>query len=249
MVVSLFDIQKEWFGNFKGNIHYQSFCQMSIAILKSDEDKNRKSEVTMLVGPSLKPVIIHTTSFSQPGHIPLSSSSSRKQLCESRIIKTQIKMQDDCDFYCYKESLHKSFAPAFRRFFEFLQDQRADHSMLPHMLPKTCWVIVLSYIGAPICTKSSTSPLDSMLTIFDFEENVKTNEGSSLHMQEQYAHAISCVLDNLNIATEPRRLAEKIIAKIQRQDFDDIQELCNLYMVMVVQIEDDAEMQIKRRKL
>jgi len=248
MVISLSDIQKEWFGNFKGNIHYQSFCQMSIAILQLDEDKNTKCVVTMMVGPSLKPVIIQTISHSQSGHLTL-PTSSRNQLGEIRTIKTQIKMWDECEFKYYRESLHKVFAPAFRRFFDFLKDVRADSSMLPHMLPKMCWVTVLSYLGGLICTHPLSSPLDSMLTIFDFEEKVKDNEPSSLHLQEQYTHAISCVLDNLNVAHEPRRLAEKILAKIQRQDFDDIQDLCNLYMVMVVQIEDDDDMQIKRRKL
>jgi len=249
MVVSLFDLQKEWFGNFKGNIHYQSFCQMSVAILQSDEDKNTKVEVTMMVGPSLKPVIIQTTSYCATGHISLPSSSLRKQLGESRTIRTQIKMTDECEFHYYRESLHKAFAPAFRRFFDFLRGLRADDSMLPHLLPKMCWVSVLSYMGGPICTDLPNSALDSMLTIFDFEEKVKHNEPTSFHLQEQYTHAISCVLDNLNVAQESRQLAEKILSKIQRQDIDDIQDLCSLYMVLVVQIEEDAEMQIKRRKL
>jgi len=116
------------------------------------------------------------------------------------------------------------------------------------MLPKTCWLTVLSYMGGTVCTIPN-SQLDSMLTIFDFEEKLKNNERSTLHMEEQYTHAISCILDNLNVAEEPRRVAEKILAKIFRQDLDDIQDLCNLYMVMVVQIEDDGGMQIKRRKL
>merc|ERR1719433_1608037 len=96
---TLRDMQRLWFKQSQ-KVSYEPFCQLVLSTRKEAPTKNGPTrEYTVIVGPSLVPLVIET------------SSSIRES---KKSIEVVVKMLDFCEFHSYRPTALHLFHPAFR---------------------------------------------------------------------------------------------------------------------------------------